>query len=130
MEVRGQLRVRPLYPQGKTLWYPLDRRLGGPQSRFGRGGEEKYFPAPPPPWIEPYNPDRPARRNSLDWLTHKIAIQLHLVAESFTICSSRASRRVRKLLDTPSYLVPEFMVTVDIRCQYHDFQDFIHYYYV
>jgi hypothetical protein len=26
---------RPLYPQGKSPWYPLDRRLGG------RGGEEK-----------------------------------------------------------------------------------------
>jgi hypothetical protein len=36
-------------------------------------------------------------------LTHKIAIQLHLVAESFTICSSRCRRPVRKLLDTPSY---------------------------
>jgi hypothetical protein len=35
-------------------------------------------------------------------LTHKIAIQLHLVAESCTICSSH-SRQVRKLLDTPSY---------------------------
>jgi hypothetical protein len=32
---------RPLYPQGKCLWYPLDRRLGGPQSHSGRGGEEK-----------------------------------------------------------------------------------------
>jgi hypothetical protein len=32
---------RPLYPQGKSPWYPLDRRLGGPQSRSGRGGEEK-----------------------------------------------------------------------------------------
>jgi hypothetical protein len=30
-----------LYPQGKSPWYPLDRRLGGPQSRSGRGGEEK-----------------------------------------------------------------------------------------
>jgi hypothetical protein len=37
-------------------------------------------------------------------LTHKIAIQLHLVAESCTICSSRARRPVRKLLDTPSYV--------------------------
>jgi len=34
-------------------------------------------------------------------LTHKIAIQLHLVAG--TICSSRSRRPVRKLLDTPSY---------------------------
>jgi hypothetical protein len=31
MEVSGQL--HPLYPQGKSPWYPLDRRLGGPQSR-------------------------------------------------------------------------------------------------
>jgi hypothetical protein len=38
----------------------------------------------------------------LTGLTHKIAIQLHLVAESCTICSSRSRRPVRKLLDTPS----------------------------
>jgi hypothetical protein len=36
-------------------------------------------------------------------LTHKIVIQLHLVAESCTICSSRSRRPVQKLLDTPSY---------------------------
>jgi len=34
-------------------------------------------------------------------LTHRIAIQLHLVAESYTICSPRSRRSVRKLLDTP-----------------------------
>jgi hypothetical protein len=33
--------IRPFCPQGKSYWYPLDRRLGGPQSRSGRGGEEK-----------------------------------------------------------------------------------------
>jgi len=37
-------------------------------------------------------------------LTHKTAIQLRLVAESCTICTSRAKRLVRKLLDTPSYI--------------------------
>jgi hypothetical protein len=37
---------RPLYPQRNCTWYPLDRRLGGPQSRSGRGGEEKKIPAP------------------------------------------------------------------------------------
>jgi hypothetical protein len=36
-------------------------------------------------------------------VTHKIAIQLYLVAESCTTCSSRSKRPVRKLLDTPSY---------------------------
>jgi hypothetical protein len=39
-------------------------------------------------------------------LTHKVAIQLHLVAESSSICSSRSRRPVRKLLDTPSYIRP------------------------
>jgi hypothetical protein len=48
---------QPLYPQGKSLWYPLDRRLDGPQSRSGRGGEEKNSQSPPE--IEPKNPDRP-----------------------------------------------------------------------
>jgi hypothetical protein len=37
-------------------------------------------------------------------LTHKITIQLHLVAESCIICSSRSRWSVRKLLDTPSYV--------------------------
>jgi len=32
---------QPLYPPGKSPRYPWDRRLGGPQSRSGRGGEEK-----------------------------------------------------------------------------------------
>jgi len=37
-------------------------------------------------------------------LTHKIAIQLRLVARSCTICSFRSRRPVRKLLDTSSYV--------------------------
>jgi hypothetical protein len=32
---------RPLYSLEKSPWCPLDRRLGGPKSRSGRGGEEK-----------------------------------------------------------------------------------------
>jgi hypothetical protein len=32
---------QPFYPQEKKPRYPLDRRLGGPQSRSGHGGEEK-----------------------------------------------------------------------------------------
>jgi hypothetical protein len=31
----------PFYPQGKSFWYPLDRRLGGLQSWSGHGSEEK-----------------------------------------------------------------------------------------
>jgi hypothetical protein len=45
MELSGQLYAPPFYPQGKSPHYPLDRRLGGSQSRSGRGGEENKFPA-------------------------------------------------------------------------------------
>jgi hypothetical protein len=34
---------RPLYPRGKRPWYPLDRKLGGPQSWSGQCGEEKIL---------------------------------------------------------------------------------------
>jgi len=36
---------RPLYPRRKSPRYRLNRRLGGPQCRSRRGGEEKKFPA-------------------------------------------------------------------------------------
>jgi hypothetical protein len=42
---------RPFHPQEKNPCYPLDRRLGGPQSRSGHGGEEKN--SQPSPGIEP-----------------------------------------------------------------------------
>jgi hypothetical protein len=38
----------------------------------------------------------------LNRLTHKIVMQLNLVAENCTICSSSSRRPVRKLLDTAS----------------------------
>jgi hypothetical protein len=31
----------PLYPLGKTIWYPLDGRLGKPHSQSGCHREEK-----------------------------------------------------------------------------------------
>jgi hypothetical protein len=49
-------------------------------------------------------------------LTHKIAIQLHLVAESYTICSSRSRRPVRKL-----FIQPCMCVTEREREEYMDF---------
>jgi hypothetical protein len=66
---------RPLYPQGKSTLYPLDRRLGRLQSRSGRGGEEKN--PQPPPGIEPQKPDRPAR--SPDWAIAAILLLLLLL---------------------------------------------------
>jgi hypothetical protein len=57
MEVSGQLHAPAALPPGKNSWYPLDRRLDGPQSRSGRGGEGKY--SEPLPGIE--LPDRQFR---------------------------------------------------------------------
>jgi hypothetical protein len=36
------LSPQPLYPQEKSPWYALHRRLVCPQSRSGCNGEEKY----------------------------------------------------------------------------------------
>jgi hypothetical protein len=41
----------PLYSQGKSPWYPLYKKLRGPQSRSRRGGEEKN--SQPLPGLEP-----------------------------------------------------------------------------
>jgi len=54
---------RLLYPQGKSLQYPVDRRLGGPQSRSGRGVEEKN--SEPLPGFESRSSDCPSRSQSL-----------------------------------------------------------------
>jgi hypothetical protein len=51
MEVSGQLHTPAALPPGKGPWYPMDRRLGGPQNRSGRGGEEQNSRTPP--GIEP-----------------------------------------------------------------------------
>jgi hypothetical protein len=46
MEVSGQFHASAALLQGKSPWYPLDRRLGESQSRSGRGGEEKNSQSP------------------------------------------------------------------------------------
>jgi hypothetical protein len=51
MEVSGQFHAPAALLQEKSPWYPLDRRLGGPQSHSGRSGEEKNSQLPP--GIEP-----------------------------------------------------------------------------
>jgi hypothetical protein len=51
MKMSGQLHAPAALPQGKSPWHPLERKLGGPQSRSARGGEERN--SQPPPGIEP-----------------------------------------------------------------------------
>jgi hypothetical protein len=51
MGASGQFHTPAALHPGKEPRYPLDRRLDVPQSRSGRGGEEKN--SQPPPGIEP-----------------------------------------------------------------------------
>jgi len=41
MEASGQLHASAVYPRAENLQYPMIRMLSGPQSRSGRGGEER-----------------------------------------------------------------------------------------
>jgi hypothetical protein len=68
MKVSGQLHASAALPQGKSPWYPLDRRLGGLQSRSGHGGEEKN--SQPLPGFEPLLIQLAVQRHAteLSWL--------------------------------------------------------------
>jgi hypothetical protein len=46
MEVSGQFDAPDALHQGKSVRYTLDMRLGGPQSRYERCGEEKNLALP------------------------------------------------------------------------------------
>jgi hypothetical protein len=82
-----------LYPQGKSPWYPLDRRLGGPQSRFGRCGEERN--SQPLPGLE-----APACRPALyHWAIPAPSSKF----ENMIVCSKWV----------PSYLI--YLTAVDVR---------------
>jgi hypothetical protein len=56
-----------LYPQGKRPWYPLHRRLGGPQSRSRRGDKKN---SQSPPGFEPRSSYLPARSQTLYRLSY------------------------------------------------------------
>jgi hypothetical protein len=54
--VSDQLQAPAAVSQGKSPWYPLDRRLDGPQSWSGLGDEEinsQPLPGLEPPIIQP-----------------------------------------------------------------------------
>jgi hypothetical protein len=76
----GKLHAPAALPQGKSPWYPLDRKMDGPQSRSGRGGEEKN--SQPLPGIEPQNPDRPARSPALYRLSYHGSFMLKVAKKS------------------------------------------------
>jgi hypothetical protein len=68
MEMSGQIHARPLYPQRKSPWHSLDRRLYGPQSQSARGGEEKN--SQPLPGLELQTIQPIAQRYIIDIYIH------------------------------------------------------------
>jgi hypothetical protein len=70
--VSGQLHAPADLPPEKSPWYPLERRLCGPQSRSGRRGEVKNF--------DPTGTRNPTSRSA--WMTvgsNYTAIELSLL---------------------------------------------------
>jgi hypothetical protein len=87
-----------LYPQRKSSWYPLGRRLGGPQSLSGSGGVEKNshpLPRLEPPIIQPGVLRCTAELSRLICvLFYRTKTSLFLSAAfSFTVGSLSVSRR-------------------------------------
>jgi hypothetical protein len=68
MEMSGEFRALPALPQVKGPWYPLDRKLGGPQSRSGRFDEEKN--SQPLPGLEPLIVQPVAQRYTTELTRH------------------------------------------------------------
>jgi hypothetical protein len=96
---------RPLYSQGNSPWYPLDRSLGGPQSRSDMVSKRKI----PTPWRE---------SNSLHPIFQPVASRYttepfrFAMAKRKTPCLCRESNRgspFRNLATIPT----EFLVHLD-----------------
>jgi hypothetical protein len=99
MEVNGQLHTPAALPRGKESLVPLDRRLGGPQSRSGRDGEEKNSQSPL--GIEPSNPDRPAHSPALYQLNYHALLDIVEVLLTWKLKDAyiRAGRKLLLCLD-------------------------------
>jgi hypothetical protein len=76
---------QPLYPQGNSPWYPLDRRLGRPQSPSGHDDEEKNSQSLP--GIKPQNPDCPAHSPVINRLINTILKDLFIVRHLNFFCA-------------------------------------------
>jgi hypothetical protein len=81
-----------LYPQGKSPYYPLDRRLGAPQSRSERGGEEKNsqsLPGPELQIIQPvvqrYTTELSRLLLTAQWIKKKAENLMECVSHSFLL---------------------------------------------
>jgi hypothetical protein len=85
--------LRPFYFLGKSLPYPLNRRLGGPQSRSRRGDEEKnsqLLPGLEPPIIEPVAQRSTTELSRLHiYLLPTINFTVYIKVITWCLCASR-----------------------------------------
>jgi hypothetical protein len=97
---------QPLYPWGKSHMYPVDRRLGGPQSQSGHGGDEKI-----PCSCQESNSGHPAHSlltilTALSRLCKVVRSEIYQATDiqwySLTSCQSGEWRKV-ELGSTPSF---------------------------
>ena len=85
------------FTPGKVTWYPLYRRVGGPQGQSGRCGNSH----PPPPRIR--SPERPAHSRSL----HKLRYP-----DTPIICSSSMFVPLTELISRRAVLFTTYVVII------------------
>jgi hypothetical protein len=95
-----------LYPRGKSPPYPLDRRLGGPQSRSGRRGEDKI--------IDPTGTRTPTPLLSIQLLVAIPTALSRLLTATHAKRKIHVSRKVQNL--PPVVNLPHFRsIKLDVR---------------
>jgi hypothetical protein len=96
MEARGQFHCPTALPLGMEKLYPLDSRLGGPQSRPGLYGEEKIsYPCRESKSVLPA-PNLVLISSELSWILHKALFALNVYnVTDMPLRISRPSFRMR-----------------------------------
>jgi hypothetical protein len=97
MEVSGRLHIPATLPPGKEPWYPLDRRLGGPQNRSAQHEEEKNFAPTGTRTPNPRSFIQPAASCYTDWAIAALILHLGVWKEVIKFSACSIPRRTHKL---------------------------------
>jgi hypothetical protein len=102
--VNGQLHAPAALPPGKSLRYQLTRRIGGPQNRSGRNGEEKNLFSLPE--IEPRLLGCPARSLFTSYRHDSLSVKYYWDVQLMDddVLQRPAARHLFSLLITPSHM--------------------------